>query len=91
MIGYAVFCQLRELADHKHLTVAQIAGELGLDPRTVALWVSRPAYQRRRGSQRRRASKLDPFKGQIVALLERHPYSAQQLLQQLNTQGYAGG
>jgi transposase len=91
MIGYAVFCQLRELADHKHLTVAQIAGELGLDPRTVALWLSRPAYQRRRGSQRQRASKLDPFKGQIVALLERHPYSAQQLLQQLKTQGYAGG
>jgi transposase len=91
MIGYSVFCQLRELADHKHLTAPQIAEELGLDPRTVALWVARPAYQRRRGPQRQRPSKLDPFKGQLVALLERHRYSAQQLLQQLKTQGYAGG
>lgn len=91
MIGYSVFCQLRELADHKHLTAAQIGEELGLDPRTVALWVGRLAYQRRRGPQRQRHSKLDPFKGQIVALLERHRYSAQQLLQQLKVQGYAGG
>ena len=39
----------------------------------------------------KRPSKLDAFKGQIVAQLERHPYSAQQLLQQLKTQGYTGG
>ncbi len=35
--------------------------------------------------------RLDPFKGQIVASLERHPYTAQQILQQLKTQGYTGG
>ena len=39
----------------------------------------------------KRPSKLDSFKGQIVAQLERHPYTAQQVLQQLKTQGYAGG
>jgi len=89
MINYSVFCQLRQLADQKHLNVAQIAEELNLDPRTVALWVARPRYQPRQSPQR--TSKLDPFKGQIVALLERHPYTAQQVLQQLKTQGYAGG
>ena len=89
MISYAVFCQLRELADQKHLSPAQIAEELNMDPRTVALWVSRSTYQPRQSSKR--PSKLDPFKGQIVALLERHRYSAQQLLQQLKTQGYTGG
>ena len=47
MISYAVFCQLRELADQKHLTVTQIAQELQLDPRTVAFWVARPTYQQR--------------------------------------------
>ncbi len=71
------------------MKVSQIALELDLDPKTVEQWIDRPTYQRRQGS--RRASKLDSFRGQIVALLERHPYSAQQLLQQLRQQGYAGG
>lgn len=89
MIGYSVFCQLRELSDQKHLTVAQISKELKMDPRTVALWLARPSYQRRQSVKR--PSKLDPFKGQIVALLERHAYTARQILQRLKTQGYTGG
>ena len=44
MISYSIFCQIRELADQKHLTVTQIAQELKLDPRTAALWVARPAW-----------------------------------------------
>ena len=75
MISYSLFCQLRELADQKRLTVAQIADELKLDPRTVALWVARPTYRQRQGVKR--PSKLDPFKGPIVAMLERHRYTAQ--------------
>jgi transposase len=89
MINYAIFCQLRELADQKHLTVAQIATALNLDLKTVAKWVKRPQYRRR--SSAKRVSKLDDFKGRIVAQLERHAYTAQQLLQQLRTQGYTGG
>src|SRR5205807_2249863 len=69
VISYAVYCQLRELADQKHLTVTQIAQELQLDPRTVAFWVARPTYHQRQSVKR--ASKLDPFKGSIVAMLER--------------------
>ena len=88
MISYSVFCQLRELADHKHLTVAQIADELKMDPRTVALWVARPTYQQRQGVKL--PSKLDPFKGPIVAMLERHPYTAQQVLQEIKPKGYRG-
>ena len=88
MISYAVFCQLRELADQKHLTVAQIADELKMDPRTVAVWVARPTYQQRQGVKR--PSKLDPFKGPIVAMLERHPYTAQQVLQEIKPKGYTG-
>jgi transposase len=89
MISYSIFCQIRELHDQKGLTAAQIAAQLALDPKTVAKWVERPTYQRRQCDQR--SSKLDAFKGQIVAQLERHPYTAQQLLQQLKPQGYAGG
>ena len=89
MIGYALFCQLRELFDQKHLGVAQVADELKLDPRTVALWRTRPSYRQRQSVKR--PSKLDPFKGQIVTLLERHPYTAQQVLQEIKAKGYAGG
>jgi transposase len=89
MISYPVFCQLRELHEQKHLTVRQIADALALDVKTVAKWVERATYQVRKAAKR--PSKLDSFKGQIVAQLERHPYTAQQLLQQLKSQGYAGG
>jgi transposase len=89
MIDYPTFCRLRQLHDEQGLKVSQIAAELHLDPKTVEKWVDQPTYQRRQGSPR--PSKLDAFKGQIVALLQRHPYTAQQVLQQLRTQGYAGG
>ncbi len=89
MIAYETFCQLRKLHDEKHLNPAQIAAELHLDPKTTAKWVERGTYARRQG--RKRASKLDPFKGRVVAMLERHPYTAQQVFQQLRTDGYTGG
>lgn len=89
MISYTVFCQLRELADQKHLTATQIAQELSLDPRTVAFWMNRPAYQQRQ--RVKRPSKLDAFKGTVVTMLERYPYTAQQVLQELKTKGYTGG
>ncbi|MGA6927497.1 MAG: IS21 family transposase, partial [Desulfosarcina sp.] len=38
-----------------------------------------------------RASKLDPFKSDIVRLLQAHPYTAIQLLQRLREQGFEGG
>ena len=88
MISYTIFCQIREL-HQKGFTAARIAVELALDPKTVVKWVDRPTYQARQATKR--SSKLDLFKGQIVASLERHPYTAQQLLQQLRTQGYSGG
>lgn len=46
-------------------------------------------YRPRRS--RPRASRLDPFKGQVVRLLESHPYSAQQIYQRLVEAGFAGG
>lgn len=89
MIRYEVFCRLRQLHDQKGLKASQIAEELQLDPKTVGRWIDKRTYQPRQGNKRR--SKLDSFKGQIGALLERHPYTAQQLLQRLRQQGYAGG
>ena len=89
MISYETFCRLRQLYDEQGLKVSQIATQLQLDPKTVESWIEQLTYQPRHGTKR--SSKLDSFKGQICALLERHPYTAQQLLQQLREQGYAGG
>jgi transposase len=89
MIDYETFCRLRQLHDEAGLKVSQIATELRLDPKTVERWVNQKSYQQRQGTQR--ASKLDPFKQPIAALLARHPYTAQQILQQVREQGYAGG
>ena len=89
MIDYDTFCQIRWLAEHQQLKPSQIAAELHLDPKTVEKWMARQSFAPRKNSKR--PSKLDAFKGQIVALLERHPYTAQQIFQQLQPQGYAGG
>jgi transposase len=89
VIDYETFCRLRQLRDEMELKVSQIAAELHLDPKTVERWIDRSTYQPRQGT--RRPSKLDDFKDQIKTLLQRHPYTAQQLLQQLRQQGYAGG
>lgn len=89
MIDYETFCRLRQLRDEQGLKISQIAAQLGLDPKTVANWIDRATYQQRQG--KRRPSKLDSFKAQIKTLVERHPYTAQQILQQLRQQGYSGG
>ena len=89
MIDYETFCRLRQLRDEQGLKISQIAAQLDLDPKTVANWIERATYQQRQG--KRRPSKLDSFKEQIKSLVERHPYTAQQVLQQLRQQGYTGG
>ena len=89
MIDYHCFEQIRQLHDRDKLKVSQIALKLNLDPKTVEKWVAQPRYTPRQGSKR--SSKLDPFKGQIVAMLERHPYTAQQILQRVRENGFSGG
>jgi transposase len=88
MIDYPIYCQIRHLALENRLTARQIARELKLNRKTVRKWMKRDSFQKAPPPQR--ASKLDPFKGEIVRLLERHRYSAQQILQQIKERGYVG-
>lgn len=91
MIDYPTYCQLRHLRDQAHLTIAQIARQLGLHWQTVAKWEKCPRYERRSAAPAtRRASKLDAFKPAIQRLLATHPYSAAQLFDRLREQGYDG-
>jgi len=92
MIDYQSFCQIRQLRDEAHLSITQIAAQLGLHWQTVSKWEKRPRYERRQSAPaRRRGSKLDAFKPAIQRLLSAHAYSATQLFTRLREQGYAGG
>jgi transposase len=89
MIDYACFCQIKHLHEQQGLSASQIAATLALDPRTVAYWLTQERFRPR--TSRPRASKLDPFKAQIVRMLDKYPYSAAQVFQRLREQGYDGG
>jgi transposase len=89
MIDYHRFCQIKHLHAHQGLNASQIARELSLDPRTVAYWLAQEHFRPRKPWQRH--SKLDPFKTEIVRMLERYPYSAAQVFQRLREQGFGGG
>jgi len=89
MIDYHRFCQIKDLHEHQELNASQIAHALALDPRTVAYWLHQERFRPRKSMPQ--ASKLDPFKPQIVQMLDKYPYSAAQVFQRLREQGFAGG
>ena len=88
MIDYPTYCQIHALHRERGLKSRQIAAELGLHPETVSKWLRRPSYEQRKAAPR--PSKLDAFKPQIVRMLERHPYTAAQILAKLREAGYEG-
>ena len=90
MINYETYCKIRDYHERERLTIAQIARALGVHAQTVAKWVKRSQFRARQQSAPR-ISRLDPFKAQIVRLLETHPYSAQQIFQRLREEGFEGG
>ena len=89
MITYEIFCKIRHYRDHDGLNKSQIARALSLDLRTVEKWLEEKQFQQRKSSSR--PSKLDPFKSTIVKMLETHPYSAKQVFQRIQEEGFTGG
>lgn len=88
MINYELFSKIKHLREHQNLTGPQIATALALDPRTVRKWL---AQQFRPKKTTPRPSKLDPFKHDVLRMLEAHPYTATQILQRIREQGFDGG
>ena len=80
MINYDQFCQIRAYRE-EGLKASQIADKMKLDARTVAKWMDEPTFHQRTTTAR--SSKLDPFKDEILAMLERHPFSAAQIFQKI--------
>ncbi|MBW1894937.1 MAG: IS21 family transposase [Deltaproteobacteria bacterium] len=89
MIDYETYAQIRNYFEHEGLKYSQIAHALNLDCRTVARWANEKQYQPRKSSPRK--SKLDPFKNDIIRMLEKHPYTAAQIYQRIGQDGFDGG
>ena len=89
MIDYETYVRIRNYFTQDGLNYSQIADELNLDHRTVAKWANEKRYLPRRSAKR--PSKLDPFKNDIVRMLEKHPYSARQIYQRIQQNGFDGG
>ena len=68
MIDFDQFSRIKNYHEQRGLNATQIAGELGLDPRTVAYWLSQKRFRPRNPVHRK--SKLDPFKSSIIKMLE---------------------
>lgn len=90
MIGYERYCQIKQAAADGQ-NASQIARSLGLHRQTVSVWLQRERYERSRGAQQPRRSKLDPYRAAIVRFVEAYPLSAMQVWHKLQEQGYAGG
>jgi transposase len=88
MIDYELFSKIKHLNRHDGLTAQQIAGELALDVRTVKKWLGQERFKPRKSASR--ASKLDPFRDDIVRMLQAHPYTATQIFQRIREQGFDG-
>ena len=88
MIDYELFAKIRHLKEHEGLTAPQIAAELAIDVRTVRKWLT-AAFRSKKITPR--PSKLDPFKRDIVRMLETHPYTATQIFQRICEEGFDGG
>lgn len=89
MIDYETYVRIRNYFTRDGLNYSQIAHELNLDHRTVARWANEKRYLPRRSCKR--PSKLDPFKNDIVRMLEKHPYSGRQIFQRIQQNGFDGG
>lgn len=88
MIDYETFARIKHLHEQKSLEPTQIAQELALDLRTVARWLAEKRFRSRDCTVR--PSILDPFKDDIIRMLESHPYTAQQVLQKIQGEGFSG-
>jgi hypothetical protein len=74
VIDYETYVQIRNYFTRDYLKYSQIANKLGLDQRTVAIWANEQRYRPRKTVMRK--SKLDPFKNQVILMLEKLPYTS---------------
>jgi transposase len=89
MIDYETFMKIKTYHEKDGLNCNQIAAIMGLSFKTVDKWLNEKRYRMRKSADI--SSKLDPFKNQIVQMLEKHPYTAVQILLRIKDNGFDGG
>jgi transposase len=89
MIDYETYMKMKSYHQKDGLHCSQVAAIMGLSYKTVNKWLNESRYRMRKPSQR--SSKLDPFKNQILQMLEKYPYSAAQILLRIKENGFDGG
>jgi transposase len=89
MIDYETFMKIKSYHEKDGLNCNQIAAIMGLSFQTVNKWLNEKRYRMRKSADI--SSKLDPFKNQIVQMLEKYPYSAAQILLRIKDNGFDGG
>jgi transposase len=88
MIDYALYSKIKHLSANDGLTAPQISRDLSMDVRTIRKWLDEAQFKPRQSAPR--ASKLDPFKQDIIRMLEAHPYTAVQVFQRIREHGFTG-
>jgi transposase len=89
MIDSPRFCQSQALHAPQGVNASQIAKAQAPDPRTVSSWLAQEPFRPR--TLRQHSRTLDPFKAQMIRLLERSPSPAAQVCQRRREQGFDGG
>jgi len=87
MIDYETYSRIKQY-QQEGLKAGQIAQKLDIDHRTVESWLQETQYRQRKSVKQ--YSKLDPYKDEILRLLEKHPYTATQLFQRVQEDGFEG-
>ena len=83
-----MFCEIKRLYNVEKLNFKQIGRTLNIDDKTAARWIRRENFEQRQGKSK--ASILSVYKKKIHMLLDKHPYSAEQIYNMLKEEGYNG-
>lgn len=89
MIDYETYMKIKNYHENDGLNCNQISAITGLSFKTVSKWLDEDRYRMRRSADR--SSKLDPFKDQILQMLEKYPYTAAQIFLRIKDNGFDGG
>jgi len=87
MLGREDFVTIQALV-RRGVYMCDIARQLGVHPKTVSRAIARGGPPRRTG--RPRGSRLDPFKGQVDALLAEGVWNVVVIFRELQARGYTG-
>lgn len=89
MIDYETYMKIKSYHEKDGLNCSRIAAITGLSFKTINKWLNEKRYRMRKSAGR--SGKLDPFKNQIVGMLEKYPYTSAQIFLRIKENGFDGG